>query len=257
MIDLTPLDVRNKRGDFKRQLRGYDPQEVDGFLELVAERLDQLVMEVLKLRERSENLQAQVASQSGREKAVQEALVTAQELRSEMRTQAQKQADLILNEARTEARRMAAEAEAEAKAALRKVERGLELGHDALEEMERRRVRFLKQFRQLLERELDVVSVEEEREPLEDRAIELDLGGGRSRTGDDAAREARAAFESALGSIEAPGETPLDASVEDLAAAYGGAADTDMRTDRGPSEDGTLSLSFDDTTPDDDDTRRP
>ena len=35
MIDLTPLDVRNKRGDFKKLLRGYDPQEVDVFLELV------------------------------------------------------------------------------------------------------------------------------------------------------------------------------------------------------------------------------
>ena len=39
MIDLTPLDVRSKRGDFRRILRGYEPQEVDTFLELVAERL--------------------------------------------------------------------------------------------------------------------------------------------------------------------------------------------------------------------------
>ncbi len=40
MIDLTPLDVRKKRGDFGKGLRGYDPQEVDGFLELVAERME-------------------------------------------------------------------------------------------------------------------------------------------------------------------------------------------------------------------------
>ena len=32
MIDLTPLDVRKKRGDFRKMLRGYDPQEVDSFL---------------------------------------------------------------------------------------------------------------------------------------------------------------------------------------------------------------------------------
>ena len=43
MIDMTPLDVRNKRGDFKKIMRGYDPQEVDIFLELVAERLEALV----------------------------------------------------------------------------------------------------------------------------------------------------------------------------------------------------------------------
>ena len=28
MIDLTPLDVRKKHEDFKRILRGFDPQEV-------------------------------------------------------------------------------------------------------------------------------------------------------------------------------------------------------------------------------------
>ena len=31
MIDLTPLDVRNKRGDFKKIMRGYDPQEAERF----------------------------------------------------------------------------------------------------------------------------------------------------------------------------------------------------------------------------------
>ena len=49
MIDLTPLDVRNKRGDFKRLMRGYDPQEVDVFLEMTADRLEVLVRENLQL----------------------------------------------------------------------------------------------------------------------------------------------------------------------------------------------------------------
>ena len=36
MIDLTPLDVRKKKGDFTRTLRGYDTPTVDQFLDLVA-----------------------------------------------------------------------------------------------------------------------------------------------------------------------------------------------------------------------------
>ena len=32
MMDLTPLDVRKKKEDFRRVVRGYDPAEVDGFL---------------------------------------------------------------------------------------------------------------------------------------------------------------------------------------------------------------------------------
>ena len=42
MYDLTPLDVRNKIGDFRRAMRGYDPAEVDAFVELVAERMASL-----------------------------------------------------------------------------------------------------------------------------------------------------------------------------------------------------------------------
>ena len=172
MIDLTPLDVRNKRGDFKKLMRGYDPQEVDVFLEIAAERLEELVRENIVLRERSERLELQVGAQSDREQAVQEALVTAQELRADIHTQAQREADLLVRESETEARRIATEAEAKVRDLLRDAERRLELGRDALEEMERRRTRFLKAFRQLLERQLDVVDVEDERAPLEDQPLE-------------------------------------------------------------------------------------
>jgi cell division initiation protein len=168
MIDLTPLDVRNKRSDFKKILRGYDPQEVDVFLQLVAERMEGLVRETIQLRERAETLQRQVSSSSGRERAVQEALVTAQELRADIRASAQREAELVVQGAHAEARGIIADAE-----------RRLESMKDSLIEVERRRTRFLKNFRQLLERELDDVAVEESRTPLEERAIELRLGGGR------------------------------------------------------------------------------
>ena len=176
MIDLTPLDVRNKRGDFKKIMRGYDPQEVDIFLELVAERLEALVRETIQLRERTQTLQNQVDAQTGREQAVQDALVTAQELRSEMQTQAQREADHIVKEAEVEARRLLAEVEAEVRSRLSGVERRLDQGQHALDDMERRRARFLTEFRGLLEREMDAVSVEEGRMPMQDRAIDLDLG---------------------------------------------------------------------------------
>jgi len=225
MIDLTPLDVRNKRGDFKRVLRGYDPQEVDVFLELVAERLESVVREKLRLQERSQTLEQQVSSQSGRERAVQEALVTAQELRSDIRTQAQREAELILEEARAAGRRITADAE-----------RKVETLNDALSELERRRNRFLKAFRQLLERELDVVEVEAERAPLEDQAIEMELGGGKSEEVEpEEGKEERQAEIDALrvrpadatGAASGPdvdgsaaARPPLNVPVDELAAAY-------------------------------------
>jgi cell division initiation protein len=196
MIDLTPLDVRNKRGDFRRAMRGYEPDEVNTFLELVAERLENLVRENLQLRERTENLASQVDTQAGREKAVQEALVTAQELRADIRTAAEREAELTLSEARSAAKRILTEAEGEAKNKARDIEERIEQGKDALEDLERTRLRFLKNFRQLLQRELDVVEMEVSRIPeKEDSPIDLDLGARRREQ--QRASEARAAQEQA------------------------------------------------------------
>ncbi len=64
MIDLTPLDVRKKRGDFGKGLRGYDPQEVDAFLELVAERMEVLVKENLAFRGKIKELGEKVLVQA-------------------------------------------------------------------------------------------------------------------------------------------------------------------------------------------------
>ncbi|MEX2466732.1 MAG: DivIVA domain-containing protein [Gemmatimonadota bacterium] len=176
MIDLTPLDVRKKRGDFRKGMRGYDPQEVDNFLELVAERLEDLVRDNLQLRERMQSLERQVASQTDREEAVRDALVTAQELRTDIRETAQRDAEKVVEDARTEARRMIAEAEAEVRMRLRMAERQADKAVTTLGELERRRLRFLRSFRQMLEREMDVVEVEESRTPLEEQSFELELG---------------------------------------------------------------------------------
>ena len=164
MMDLTPLDVRNKRGDFRRIMRGFDPAEVDTFLELVAERMEALVKENLTLKERSARLQDQVREQVDREKAIQDALVTAQELRKDISGQAQREAELMKREAEAEIERMLLDAE----------QRAEELRATAVE-LERRRRRFLQAYRHYLERELDDVSRESGRRPLEDAPLELEL----------------------------------------------------------------------------------
>lgn len=225
MIDLTPLDVRNKRGDFKKVMRGYDPREVDVFLEIAAERLEALIRENMALKERVGALQAQVAAQSEREQAVQAALVTAQELRADIRTQAQREAEHILKAAETERRKLVAEAEAEVRTKLRDSERRLDKLADEIRELERRRSRFLKEFRQLLERELDVVAVEEERAPLEERTIELELGGRRARgvppmrAGGD--QDARPAPDASVGEFAAAYEELREAGAAPRPAAAG------------------------------------
>jgi DivIVA domain-containing protein len=103
MIDLTPLDVRKKRGDFRRILRGYDPGEVDTFLEAVEDRMEALVMENLALTEKAQRLGSQLEALEGREKAVQEALVTAQKLREDVQDQSKREATSLREQVTREA----------------------------------------------------------------------------------------------------------------------------------------------------------
>lgn len=169
MIELTPLDVRKKRGDFRRAMRGFEPQEVDAFLELVAERMESLVKENMTLKERSARLADQVREQGVREKAVQDALVTAQELRKDISGQARREAELMKREAEAEIERMLLDAENRADSL-----------ESAMADLERRRLRFIKGYRHMLERELYAVEAEAGRHPLEDKPLELELAGGAS-----------------------------------------------------------------------------
>jgi cell division initiation protein len=175
MIDLTPLDVRKKRGDFRRTLRGYDPEEVDTFLELVGERFEELVKENLTLAERAERFGGQLKTLEGRESAVQEALVSAQKLREEVSGQTQRDADLLREQTRREAIILKAETETEISRRLGEAEGLIRERQRALEELERNRRKFLKGFRSLVEREIEALEVEEARKPLDETPLDLNF----------------------------------------------------------------------------------
>lgn len=152
MIDLTPLDVRKKKGDFRRAVRGYDPELVDDFLDMVAERLEELVKENVGLAERSEHMQDQIAAFRDREKALNDALVTAQQLRAEAQAQAEREANLMRREAQSQAERIVEEGQR----SLRELSRETEM-------LKARRTQFVRAFRTMLERYLSDLEIEEMR----------------------------------------------------------------------------------------------
>lgn len=163
MIDLTPLDVRKKKGDFRRTVRGYDPELVDDFLDMVAERLEELVKQNVGLTERAEHLQEQVASYRERENALNEALVTAQQLRSEAQAQADKEVELIRREAQSKAEKIVEEGQR----SYRELAREIEV-------LQARKRQFLRAFRTMLERYLGELSEEEDnarQEVIEDAEV--------------------------------------------------------------------------------------
>jgi DivIVA domain-containing protein len=151
-IDLTPLEVRKKKGDFRRVMRGYDPASVDDFLDQVVERMEGLVRENAALVARVEGMANAISEYRERERAMNDALVSAQQLREDMREQAAREAELVMREARAAGERIVAESRRQASAAA-----------ESLRRLQAQRARFLRLFRALVERQLQEIEQEEER----------------------------------------------------------------------------------------------
>jgi DivIVA domain-containing protein len=148
---LTPLDVR--RYDFGRAMRGYDPARVERFREQVAEELERLTRQTVDLDSKAKGFHEQLRAFRERDKALNDALVSAQQLRNEIRESSEREASLIVREARAAGERELAEIRAE----VSRLE-----AH--LVELERARRAHLAQLRQMAERQLAEITAAE-REP--------------------------------------------------------------------------------------------
>jgi DivIVA domain-containing protein len=176
---LTPLDVR--RYEFGKALRGYDPERVDQFREQVAEELERLTRLNADLDAKAKGFHEQLRAFRERDKAINDALVSAQQLRGDIRDQADKEAALIIREARAEADRIIEEGRAE----IRRME-------DQLTSLDRSRRAFLAQTRALIERHLSELAAAEQ-------ATGYSTGGGNAAGG--GTRENGASSPSWMGSI--------------------------------------------------------
>src|SRR5690606_3229222 len=101
---LTALDVR--RYDFGTALRGYDRARVEQFREQVAEELERLTRLTQELEAKARNFHEQLRAFRDRDKALNDALVSAQQLRGDIREQAEREAQLIVREAQVEVEKM-------------------------------------------------------------------------------------------------------------------------------------------------------
>ena len=95
-MKITPLDIRKQ--SFKKQFRGIDAEEVQAFLEMIAEEFERLSSENIKLTERQRTLQTTVERYRELERTLQETLRTAQKAADDVHDNAKKEARLIVKE---------------------------------------------------------------------------------------------------------------------------------------------------------------
>ncbi|HYW30779.1 MAG TPA: DivIVA domain-containing protein [Gemmatimonas sp.] len=149
---LTALDAR--RYDFGNALRGYDRTRVDQFRDQVAEELERLSRANQELDHKARSFHEQLKAFRERDKAMNEALVSAQQLRGEIRQQAEREAQLIVREAGAEAERQ-----------LQQVQNEVRRAEDELQALWRARRNFLTGLRHSLERQLGELNAAES-EPM-------------------------------------------------------------------------------------------
>lgn len=154
---LTSHDVRAQ--EFPRVLRGYEPAQVEEFKTRLAAEIDRLVRERVALDERVKNLGEQLKGFRDRERALNEALIAAQQLRADAQAGAEREAEVVLREARAEGEKIRFEARTEAQRLLEQT-RAEEQRLVHANELARRQFQaYITSVRQLLERQLHEIQV--------------------------------------------------------------------------------------------------
>lgn len=94
---ISPLEIQQKQ--FKMKFRGFDVEEVFGFLEIVREEMEDLLRENSNLKENIQRAESQIKEYRDMETTLRETLMTAQQMVEDYKTNARKEAELLLKEA--------------------------------------------------------------------------------------------------------------------------------------------------------------
>ena len=143
---LTPLDIRKQ--EFKRTMRGYDPDEVNTFLEMVAEEFEALLRDKGRLQEETTRLRTQLQDYQDVERTLKHALKSAQETAQQSLENSKRQADMVVRESEMQAEKILRDAKM----------RLADLKNDLLV-VKAQKDSFARRLRHLLESQLELIGV--------------------------------------------------------------------------------------------------
>ncbi len=138
MSKITPLDVQNHR--FSRKWRGIDPVEVESYLALVSEEIEDLTREKAELQSRLRVIEAENGQHREREQTLRDTLLSAQRASDDIRGAARKEAELIVQQAEDSSERLTHHA----------LQRSAEI-EKAIEDLKIHRTNFRMQIEKLIE----------------------------------------------------------------------------------------------------------
>ncbi len=156
-MKITPLEI--KRQQFKKVMRGYDSVEVETFLDMVSNDLEDVLGENKHLRDKLIEMETQLADYKQMEKTLQQTLLQAQETSGKSIENSRKEADLIIKEAELKAQQIVDSARTD----FARIK-------EEISSMKARKESVISRLKILLSSELDLI-----------RALEIDDDDGSSR----------------------------------------------------------------------------
>ncbi len=148
-MKITPLDINQQQ--FKGKVfGGLDPQEVDAFLQLVAEEMENLIRENSELKEQAQRVAADMEEMKQKEVTLRETMLAAQRITEEMKANAQKEAAMVVSEAELKGERILADAENK-----------LVQLNNQIQELRREKVQFESALKSLLDTHYKMLSLNE------------------------------------------------------------------------------------------------
>ena len=149
MVNLTPLDIQQQK--FRTKLRGFDIQEVDLFLDQMADAFESLLKENETHKEEIRRLELEIQGYKNREDSFKRALLNSQKVIEQMKENAQKSVELII-----------AEAEVKAEKILNKAHNRLAQLHEDIAELKRQRMQIEVQIGSVIEAHTKLLEISKE-----------------------------------------------------------------------------------------------
>ena len=104
MPKVTPIEIQNRK--FSKKWRGIDPVEVEAFLALAGEEIEDLTRARADLESRVRALETENAEHRERERMLRDTLLSAQRASEDIRGAARKEAELIVQQAEDSSERL-------------------------------------------------------------------------------------------------------------------------------------------------------
>jgi cell division initiation protein len=129
-VSITSMDILQQK--FSVRFRGYNVQDVDAFLEVVAKEIEGLTNENAGMHEELLTLRKELRQYKKKEESINAALVTVQKMAEDVKNNAANEAEELVSNARQEAEQMMSEARHESEGAIDNAERKTSEAHDEI-----------------------------------------------------------------------------------------------------------------------------